>query len=287
MKITKPVPGPCTFAGTFGGTFGGTCGETCGGAAARVEPGRRFAVRSVGAALAVALLWLPMQAPIAATPPLLAPLDGGGAQAAVPWRTVALPGDTVPATRFSLVELEGRRVLRVESAGGYANLVHPLDGAAAGATTLQWRWRLDQPLARADLRQREGDDAAMKVCVLFDLPLASVPFVERQLLRLARSRSAEPLPSATLCYVWDTSLPTGSLLPNAYTRRLRWLVLRGSGEPLAAWREERRDLRADFLRAFGDEARQIPPISAVAVGADADNTGGQALGYVDALELRR
>jgi len=70
------------------------------------------------------------------------------------------------------------------------------------------------------------------------------------------------------------------------TRRLRWFVLQGRGSPLGEWRSEQRDLRADFLRAFGDEARELPRIVAVLVGADADNSGSHGLAHVAALTLR-
>ena len=159
----------------------------------------------------------------------------------------------------------------------YGNLVHELPPGNPGRW-LSWRWRIDEANPRADLRTRDGDDAALKVCVLFDLPLDAVPFAERQLLRIARARSGEALPAATLCYVWDPRLPAGTLLDNAHSRRVRWLVLRGAGSPIATWQSERRDVQADFLRAFGDEARAAVPLQAIAVGADADNTKGQQPG---------
>lgn len=190
------------------------------------------------------------------------------------WRPVGLPKQTLPATQFTRAE---GGVLRIEAAGSYGNLVRESPGAGR---TLAWRWRLDQALAAADLRTKTGDDAALKVCALFDLPLAALPFWERQKLRLARALSGEDLPAAVLCYVWDPALPAGTVLPNAYTPRLRWLVLRGQGDALGRWQEERRDLAADFERAFGDEATTLPPLKALAVGADADNTGGRSGGQL-------
>lgn len=195
------------------------------------------------------------------------------------WRPGLLPKQTLPVTRFA-AEPEG--VLRVEAEGSYGNRVKETPGAGR---FLAWRWRLDQPLAAPDLRRKEGDDAALKVCAMYDLPLDALPFWERQKMRLARSLSGEALPAATLCYVWDPTLPAGTLLPNAYTPRLRWIVLRGQGEALGAWQEERRDLRADFLRAFGDEAKEPPPLAALAVGADADNTGGRSSGRLTEPKL--
>ena len=64
------------------------------------------------------------------------------------------------------------------------------------------------------------------------------------------------------------------------------IVARGRGAALHTWLNERRDLHADFLRAFGDEASTVPPLKAIALGADADNTGGRSLGWVTAVELQ-
>ena len=198
-----------------------------------------------------------------------------------PWTYAGLPNQRLPATRFAIEIVDGRPALRVETAGSYGNLIHRLGGAKAGE--LSWRWRVDRPLPSADLRTRQGDDVALKVCALFDMPRERVPFVERQLLRLAEARTREPLPNATLCYVWDPSWPAGSLVPNAYSRRVRYLTL-GSAGP--GWEVVRRNLSEDFRHAFGDESAAVPALRAVAVGADADNTGGNSLGFVADLELR-
>jgi hypothetical protein len=238
----------------------------------------RGSARSAG--LAAAALAATVAAPAAAAE-VLAPFAApAGETPAPPWAYAGLPAQKPPATRYRVRELDGRRVLQVEAERSYGNLVHPLAGVPAGV--LGWRWRIDRPLPGVDLRTKTGDDAALKVCAMFDLPRERVPFVERQLLRLAESRTGEALPTATLCYVWDPAWPRGSVLPNAYTRRVRFVTLDGAP---GAWHAERHDLAADFLRAFGDEAREVPPLRAVAVGADADNTGGHGLGWLDALRL--
>jgi hypothetical protein len=197
-----------------------------------------------------------------------------------PWVYAGLPQQQPPPTRFSLAPLDGQAVLRVEAERSYGNLLHPLPGTPAGR--LSWRWRVDRALPAADLRSKAGDDAALKVCAMFELPRERVPFVERQLLRLAESRLGEPLPNATVCYVWDNAWPAGSVVPNAYSRRLRFITLGGA---VGSWQAVSRDLAADFLRTFGDEAATVPPLRAIAVGADADNTGGHSLGFIDALRL--
>jgi len=123
--------------------------------------------------------------------PLLQPLAAPGSTPPSPWQVVGLPMQKKPYTRFSLVDLDGRRALRVEADHSYGNLVHPLNLARPGAQ-LVWQWRVEQLIEGANLNTKEGDDTALKVCVMFDLPLERVPFVERQVLRIARS-NASPL----------------------------------------------------------------------------------------------
>lgn len=86
-------------------------------------------------------------------------------------------------------------VLRVQAAASYGNRVPALKDAPAGL--LSWRWRVDKALTAADLRNRQGDDVALKVCALFDMPRAAVPFVERQVLLLAESWAAPASPDSS------------------------------------------------------------------------------------------
>ena len=193
---------------------------------------------------------------------------------------VGLPQQTKPLTRFSVETVDNQRVLRVEADRAYGNLVHPLKDVRAG--TLSWRWRVEQPASGADLRRKNGDDAPLKVCAFFDLPLSDVPFIERQVLRIAAARAGEALPTAALCYVWDEHLPQGTLLHNAYTHRVRYIVIHGT---LLRWADEKHDLTADFRRAFGDDTQAVPLLTAVAIGADTDNTASHSVGHIGGLQL--
>ena len=225
--------------------------------------------------------------PGSAPPPVLPPFShaAGGAPSA-PWRVVGLPNGKVPLTQMDVVVLDGAPVLRLRTDQSYGALSHALP-PQTGVGVLRWRWRLDQPMPSANLLRKDGDDAPLKVCALFDLPLDAIPFIERNLLRLARRVGAEHLPGATLCYVWDHTLPAGTVLANAYSRRVRYLVLDSGTPNLGQWVPHTRDLHADFLRAFGAESDTVPPLLAIAVGADSDNTGSTSLGYLGDLSLMK
>lgn len=207
-------------------------------------------------------------------------------QPPAPWRVVGVPGGKIPITSFSVADIDGRKVLRVAASKSYGNLVHDLPlGATAAGLRLNWRWRLDDALQGADLHTRQGDDTSLKVCVLFDMPLEKLGLIERNLFRMARAASSEKLPSATLCYVWDEKLNPATLLPNAYTSRVRMIVATSGHQHLGLWIVQSRDLAADFRKAFGAESDALPPMLAILVGGDADNTGGHSLGYVDDVRL--
>lgn len=126
-----------------------------------------------------------------------------------------------------------------------------------------------------------------RLCVLFDLPLARLSFADRTALRLGRALFDPDLPAATICYVWDAKLAPGTWLPNAYTARVQMLVLQSG--VAAEWKEERRDLRADFARAFPAEAANgpLPQLAAIGISADGDNTGAQSLAFFGDVRLTR
>jgi Protein of unknown function (DUF3047) len=207
-----------------------------------------------------------------------------GAAPRAPWHVAGLPKQSKPFTSFAVVDLDGHRAVRIEADSSYGNLVYPLTPPRP-VTHLAWQWRADELIADDDLHTKNGDDVALKVCVFFDLPLDKVPFVERQLLRVARNQSSEPLPAATVCYVWDARLPIGTALPNAFTKRLRYKVLESGPARLHQWIPERRNLAADFIELFGDETREVPLVTGVAIGADADNTHSHSLSHVADIVL--
>ena len=237
-------------------------------------------VRVWAAALLTTSLGALAQAPL----PALVQADGALNPA---WRFVGFPKAKadLPPTRFEAGRVDGTPAVQVVTASSYGTLVQDWSGNAPAR--LQWRWRLDAPLSGGptapDILTKAGDDAALKVCVMFDHALDRVPFVERTVLRIARSVSGEALPAATVCYVWDSTHPALTLGPNPYTKRVRFISLQGQGAPLARWVNESRDVAADFATLFADElpaGTPAPRITRVLLGADSDNTASTSSGWV-------
>lgn len=218
-----------------------------------------------------------------AQPTALAPFGVAGSAALHPaWHDTGLPGNKkTPGTRFESVTLAGESVLKISTDKSYGVLTHAWHGPAPAQ--LEWRWRVDAPLTHADLATKAGDDAALKVCVMFNQSATDIPLLQRAALALARTATGQDLPAATLCYVWDNRYPALTQGANPYSARVRYIVLQGPTAPTGQWVTQRRRVADDFQRLFGQESPLTPPVLAVAVGADSDNTQDQSLAYVSQL----
>ena len=238
--------------------------------------------------LAVTLAVVAMLAPeagFAADESAVPPFSGSPpGEASNAWHFAGLPRKT--PTRFAIADTGGVRALKVEANDSYGNLVHALHVQLSEHATLAWRWRVDELVDAADIRTRAGDDSPAKLCVFFAFDAGKLSLGERTRLALARSTAGEDVPAETLCYVWDNKLPVDTALPNAFTQRIRTIVLQSGTSRLGQWMAQKRNLVADYQRLFGDEAEgKVPDVIGVAVAADADNTHGHSVAYFGDIVL--
>jgi hypothetical protein len=184
------------------------------------------------------------------------------------FRVISLP--KVAINQFTLVTDAGKTVLRVDSSGSAGSLGLPLVSPQGTNVSLEWRWKVSRALEKADMSVKSGDDYAGRVYVFFDVPLASLSFIERSKIRLARALAGVDVPTAALCYVWANSNSVGHTQWSTYTNRVRMIVVQSGEANVKKWINESRDVNADFRAAFGFDA---PAVTGVAVGNDTDNTG--------------
>ena len=184
------------------------------------------------------------------------------------FRLVVYPN--IKPNQFSWVAEEGKTVLRVDSKNSAGSLAVP--AALLGnknSTTLQWRWKVDRVLEKADMDEKMADDHSARLYVFFDVPLESLSLPDRTKIKLARSISGVDVPTAALCYVWDNKHRVGYTAWSPFTQRLRKVVLQSGSASVGQWQLEARDVAADFKAAFGFDA---PAITGISVGNDTDNT---------------
>jgi hypothetical protein len=183
------------------------------------------------------------------------------------WRHYSLPGKA--ATIYSLDRLDGRLALTAK-AGTSASMMR--SDVAIPATQLDevsFSWQVPQLIDTADLAERDGDDSPVRVVLVFEGDKKKFSAKNAMLSELAQVLTGEPLPYATLMYVWCNKRPAGSVVVNPRTDRIRSIVVESGKKNLRQWRDYKRKIRNDFEKAFGETPGKL---LSVAVMTDSDNT---------------
>jgi hypothetical protein len=187
-------------------------------------------------------------------------------------------------TEYRLVSDAGITVLRAEADASVSALLRKVSFETAAYPLMRWRWKVDNVLEKADLRTRQGDDFPARIYVLFDYDAEKLSLADRAKIGITRLVYGAEVPAAALCYVWASRAPAGTIAPNAYTDRVRMVVVRSGSRDLGRWVMEERDLVRDFRAAFGEEP---PPVKGVAVASDTDNTGEHAVAWFGDIAFHR
>ena len=198
-----------------------------------------------------------------------------------PWRLLSLV-DVKPAEAV-LVSDESVTVLRVRSIGASGSVAQSIDAHPHGLA-LAWRWKVDRVVQAADMERRSGDDYAARVYVFFDVPRADLPWNTRIKIAAIELVYGKPVPTGAICYVWDNRHPVGASQWNAYSDRVRMVVLRSGAAEAGEWRSERRDLEADYRAAFG-AGGDLPRVNGIAAGNDTDQTGERVTAWFGDFRL--
>jgi len=195
-----------------------------------------------------------------------------------PWEVVRFDNN-IPPTHYRVIEWDGVQAIEAVAEGSMALLARPLEVDLTQTPVLCWRWRIDAPVASADMAHKSGDDYAARVYVSFRLPREAMNFSTRLKLGLARTIYGDRVPDAAINYVWDNRYPVGTQRANAYTDRTQMFVLRSGTDYAGRWVEERRDVLADTKSVFGEF--EFTPVQ-IAIASDTDNTGEYArAGFAD------
>lgn len=206
---------------------------------------------------------------------LSTPAEGGG------WMPWQMPGKHFVA--FEPVRVEGQPALRVQADASVSILRQRFEPALPGTGRIRFAWRADALPEGAQLHESGGDDAAVRVLLAFEGDRTRWSARTHRLSELSRLLTGEPLPYATLAYVWSAADAPGTVVMNPRTDRIRKLVLDSGAQHLGQWRTHERDIRADFVSVFGEEPG---PLVAVALMTDTDNTGSRLQAWYGPLLLQ-
>lgn len=196
------------------------------------------------------------------------------------WQHYSLPGKQ--ATGFSVVELDGRRVVAASANASASMLRKPLRLDPADLGGLNFSWMVPQLIEQADMGVRQSDDSPVRVVLAFDGDRSTFSMKNAMLSELSLTITGEPLPYATLMYVWCNTRPPGTVIINPRTDRIRKLVVESGANGLSRWLTYDRNIRADFEQAFGE---QPGTLIGIGIMTDTDNTQTQTRAWYGPLTL--
>lgn len=196
------------------------------------------------------------------------------------WQHYALPGKT--PTHFDYVRKDGRDALAVSASTSASMVRKKLRLEPDQLGQLSFSWKVPELIADADLASRDKDDSPVRIVLAFDGDRSRWSARNAMLSELAQTLTGEPMPYATLIYVWCNKRAPGTVINSPRTDRIRKLVVESGPQGTNQWREYERDVRADYERAFGE-----PPgaLVGVAVMTDTDNTRSTARAWYGPVRL--
>lgn len=183
----------------------------------------------------------------------------GAASQTITFRPAAIadwtPREFTGATDYRLVGGDGRSAVRALAEGTASALYHEVEVDLEASPVIEWSWRVDTlPRGDAGERTKAGDDFAARLYVV-------------------REGTFGRLSARALNYVHARSETAGARWTNPYSGRARMVAVSSGTGATGDWVTHRRDLRADWRAAFGED---IDRIDAVAIMTDADNTDSRA-----------
>ncbi len=196
------------------------------------------------------------------------------------WHEVRLPGKQ--ATRYEHGHKDGRAAVAARSQASASLLRRHMSRSPAQLGEVSFSWWVQDLVAGANVAEPGLTDAPARVMFAFEGDLARLPMRTRAQFELAQALTGERPPYATLVYVWDASLPVGSVIVNPRSDRVRKIVVDSGPAKLRQWRDHRRNLAADFRQAFGEDPGAL---ASIAVMTDSDNTGTRAHSWYGPVEL--
>lgn len=165
-------------------------------------------------------------------------------------------------TDYRTTVKDGIPCIAAVSKGQASGLVFAIDFSPQSLPILSWQWQIENVLAKGDATRKSGDDYPARVYVVFPSFL------------FWRTRA--------LNYIWDNRLPKETIIPNAYTKNAMMIVTESGPEKKGVWVREQRDIRRDFINAFGEEP---PDAGAIAIMTDTDATGETARAWYGPIRI--
>ncbi len=179
-------------------------------------------------------------------------------------------------------QIRGTRVVKAQASSSASMLRRKVFVPPEQLNGLVFSWKALHLIEAADMALRDQEDAVVRVILSFEGDRSRFSPKNRMLSELSLALTGEELPYATLMYVWCNKRQTGEIITNPRTDRIRKIVVESGPKNLGQWLDYERNIRADFIAAFGEEPGAL---TGIALMTDTDNTQTRATAWYGPVRL--
>ncbi len=196
------------------------------------------------------------------------------------WQHYPLPGKL--ATQYTYARLDGRDAMAVTAKSSASLLRQKVRIEPQELAQIKFSWKVPELISMADLAVRDNADSPVRIVLAFEGDRTKLSAKNAMLSELAHAMTGEPLPYATLMYVWCNTRVPGTVITSSRSDRIRKVVVESGAKNLNLWMDYERNIRADYEKAFGEA-----PGALVGIGimTDSDNTHSTARAWYGQVSL--
>jgi hypothetical protein len=171
-----------------------------------------------------------------------------------------------PAYDFAIAEADGQRALHLKSRNDSSTISKEITGISLKDTPiLEWRWKAVALPKGGNSCKKATDDQGAQVYVTWP-------------------RFPTAIRSRIIGYVWDSTVPAGTVCKSEKTGLVTYVIVRSGPEELGKWLIETRDVRADYKKIFGEEPEDP---GAISIAIDTNDVNGTAEAFIGPILFRK
>ena len=196
------------------------------------------------------------------------------------WQRFAFPGKT--ATEFVANNIDGRYAMAALSENAASMLRHKVRIEPADLKSVKFSWKVPALIGGADMALRDADDSPVRIVLAFDGDRSLFTGRNYRMNEMMKLLTGEDMPYATLMYVWCNACALDSVIHGPRTDRIRKIAVEQGVQNLNQWRDYERDIRTDFIKAYGEAPGAL---IGIALMTDTDNTHSQTKAWYGKVTL--
>ncbi|MBI4589650.1 MAG: DUF3047 domain-containing protein [Candidatus Rokubacteria bacterium] len=170
-----------------------------------------------------------------------------------------------PAYDLAVVAESPTKVLHLKSRNEGSMVTKEVKVNLRETPILEWQWKVVVLPTGGDSRKKATDDQAAQLYVTFP-------------------RFPSAVRSRIIGYVWDTTVPEGTIVPSQKTSLVTYVVVRSGTKDLNRWLTESRNVYEDYKRIYNEEPEEV---GAVSIAIDSNDTKSSAESFMGEIRFTK